>query len=390
MQHYLKWAFFSSISGILSGVAASVFLILLGGVTTFHDTHPMLIWFLPAAGFLIGLLYHYYGKDIAGGNNLILEEIHNPKKVTPVRMAPFILVGTIVTHLFGGSAGREGTAVQMGASLSDQLSKFFKIKPSERKILLACGAGAGFGAAIGTPWAGVIFGMEVINVGRFKLFALFECFIASFVAYHTTRILQVPHTRYPALETPLFTLKTMFFVLLAGCIFGLAAQAFARTTHFIERVLGRCIAYAPFKPMLAGFVLIVFYYLEGSYRYVGLGIPYIQDAFASHASFKEPVLKAVFTAITVGSGFKGGEFIPLVFIGATLGSALSVIFPVSFQLLASVGLAAVFAGAANTPIACSIMAVELFGLGIAPYAIAACWMSYYFSGRHGIYKSQKS
>lgn len=389
IKRYIRWTAISSISGLFSGIAASVFLILLDIATGIREGHHALIWFLPVAGFVIGWLYHHYGKDIAGGNNLILDEIHDPKKVTPFRMSPFILVGTVVTHLFGGSAGREGTVVQMGASLSDQLSKFFRIAPAERKILLASGAGAGFGAAIGTPWAGVVFGMEVINVGRFRPFALFECFVASFVAYYTTRILHAPHSRYPAIEFPAFAWKTIFFVLIAGCLFGLIARVFARVTHFIEHALGRLVAYPPLKPALAGLVLIALYYLEGSYRYVGLGIPYIQDAISNQASFNDPVLKGIFTAITVGSGFKGGEFIPLVFIGATFGSALSMILPVSFQLLAGVGFAAVFAGAANTPIACSIMAVELFGIGIAPYAFAACLMSYYFSGHHGIYRSQK-
>lgn len=377
------------ISGLLAGAAAAVFLITLNWATNFRDQNSIIIWALPMAGFIIGWVYYRFGKDIAGGNNLILEEIHDPKKVIPIHMAPFILVGTLVTHLFGGSAGREGTAVQMGASLSDQLSHFFKIEPEERKILLAAGAGAGFGAAIGAPWAGVIFGMEVIAVGRLRLFAWFECLVASFVGYFTTLLLGAPHTIYPKFEIPGLDPKTLFFVAIAGVAFGLTARGFAQLTHAVERLNGRFISYPPLKPFLAGILLVFLFNLEGTFKYVGLGIPVIQEALQEQTTFREPILKSIFTAITVGSGFKGGEFIPLVFIGTTLGGALALILPISFQLLAGLGFAAVFGGAANTPIACTLMAMEIFGLKIGPYAALACFVSYYFSGHQGIYRSQK-
>ncbi len=190
----LRWSLLSALSGILAGLAAAAFLILLAWATRTRDLHPQIIWFLPLAGFAIGLLYHHFGKGVEKGSNLILDEIHDPQNIVPVRMAPFILLGTIVTHLFGGSAGREGTAVQMGASLSDQLTYFFKIEPEERKILLVAGAGAGFAAAIGAPWAGTIFGMEVIAIGRLRTFAWLECLIASFTGYYG--VLLVRTTRY--------------------------------------------------------------------------------------------------------------------------------------------------------------------------------------------------
>ena len=388
MKHYLKWSLLAALTGIFAGIAAAVFLILLDLATQTREQHPMIIWLLPLAGFFIGWLYHQYGKDIAAGNNLILEEIHDPKKIVPFRMAPFILLGTVITHLFGGSAGREGTAVQMGASLADQLNKFLKIESNERKILLVAGAGAGFGAAIGTPFAGVVFGMEVIAVGRLKSFAWFECLIASFVAYYTTHLLNAPHSHYPQFPISNFDLKTLFFVAIAGISFGLSARFFSFFTHFIERTVKRFISYPPLKPFIAGILLVILYYLEGSYRYVGLGIQYIQEALLHPSSFADPAYKTFFSALTIGSGFKGGEFIPLVFIGTTLGSALSILLPVSFQLLGALGFAAVFAGASNTPIACTIMAMELFDYRIAPYALVACYASYLFSGHHGIYKSQ--
>ncbi len=386
---YARWGGLSALSGLSAGLAATVFLYALDWATELRDQNPIVIWGLPLAGLLIGWLYHRFGREVAAGNNLILDEIHDPKKVVPLRMAPLILVSTVITHLFGGSAGREGTAVQMGATLSDQLSRIFKIEIEERKILLVAGAGAGFGAAIGAPWAGVIFGMEVIHVGRLRLFAWFECLIASFVAYGTAILLKAPHSYFPVFEIPDLDTKIIFFVAVAAVVFGFAARIFVLTTHTVEWLQSKFISYPPLRPFLAGILLVGLFYIEGTYKYVGLGIPSIQEAFCAPATFREPVLKTFFTALTVGSGFKGGEFVPLVFIGTTLGSTLALILPVSFQLLAGLGFASVFGAAANTPIACTLMAVEIFGLRIAPYALVSCFISYYCSGQKGIYKSQR-
>ncbi|MBX3039955.1 MAG: voltage-gated chloride channel family protein [Bdellovibrionaceae bacterium] len=389
IKKYLRWSLLSVLSGALSGLAAAVFLISLEWATDTRNGYPVLIWALPVAGLFIGWLFHRFGKDVEGGSNLIIDEIHDPKKTIPLRMAPFVLIGTLLTHLFGGSAGREGTAVQMGASLSDQLSRFFKIEPEERKILLVSGAGAGFGAAIGAPWAGMIFGMEVIRIGRLRLFAWFQCLIASFVGYAVTLLMRAPHTRYPIPEIPNVDVRLLLWVALAGVIFGLAARFFSVLTHAVEEAAKRWIGFPPLRPFVGGVILILLFYGEGSFRYVGLGIPFIQSALEQVAGFADPVWKTVFTALTIGTGFKGGEFIPLVYIGATLGSALSVVIPLGFSFLGALGFAAVFGGASNTPLACTIMAMEIFGYRIAPFAFIACYMSYSLSGHRGIYRAQR-
>lgn len=373
----------------MAGIAAAVFLFLLDGATQIREGHHKLIWFLPVAGLFIGWVYHHYGKDVTGGNNLILDEIHDPQKIVPLKMGPLILLSTLFTHLFGGSAGREGSAVQMGATFSDQLSKFFKIDQEERKMLLVAGAGAGFAAAIGTPWAGLVFGMEVINIGKLKIFAWFECLVASYTGYYSVLLLGVSHSAYPNFIIPAFEWRSAFFVVIAGILFGSTARIFVQLTHFIETLMKRLITYPPLIPFCAGILLVGLYWLEGSYRYVGLGISFIQEALTLPSSFLDPLLKMLFSSLTIGSGFKGGEFIPLVFIGTTLGSALSLILPVSFKLLGALGFAAVFAGAANTPIACTLLCMEIFGYQIFPYAVLACFVSYYTSGYQGIYKSQK-
>ncbi|RYZ92863.1 MAG: voltage-gated chloride channel family protein [Proteobacteria bacterium] len=388
LRRCFRWCLLSAAVGILAGASSSIFLISLDCATNVRLANVNLIWFLPIAGFVIGWTYHHFGKDVAAGNNLIIDEIHRPSKVIPLRMAPFILIGTVATHLFGGSAGREGTAVQMGATLGDQLSKVLKLIPDERKILLVAGAGAGFGSAIGTPLAGVIFGMEFLNIGKLKLFAWFECAVASYVAFFVTHLLKAPHSSYPLVHVGGYHPVEFLYVAASGVLFGLTAVVFIRATHLVEKIQ-TLVRYPPLRPVFGGLLLIALYKLEGSYRFAGLGIEQIQTALARPSEFNVPILKTGFTALTIGSGFKGGEFIPLVFIGTTLGSFLSQLLPVSCGILGAVGFASVFAGASNTPLACSIMAIELFGIEIAPYAVIGCFVSYHFSGHRGIYKAQR-
>lgn len=388
LSHFLKLISVSLLAGILSGLAASLFLHSLKFVTTFREAHEWIIWFLPLGGLAIGLLYHHYGKDLAAGNNLIFDEIHDPKKKVPIIMAPFIYLGTVVTHLFGGSAGREGTAVQMAASLSDQLTSFFELSVIERRALLVLGAGAGFGAAIGAPLAGIVFGMEVIHVGKLKPFALLECLIASFSGYFITVLLQTPHTHYPQMPDTTFSFTALGYALIAGIVFGVTSRIFSKSTHVLEHSFS-FIKYPPLKPFVGGCILVMLFKMEGSYIYDGLGLDIVIRAFSMPESFLVPLKKLGFTALTLASGFKGGEFVPLVYMGSTLGSAFGTFLPSETRFFTSLGFASVFAGASNTPLACSIMACELFGWELAPYVLVSCYMSYYFSGHRGIYKSQR-
>lgn len=379
----------SILVGIFAGLTSAIFLHLLKLASDFRIHHMSIIWLLPFAGLVTGIIYHLYGREVSKGNNLILEEIHDPKKVIPIHMAPFVLLGTLLTHLFGGSAGREGTAVQMSASIADNIGNFFKVDQEGRKILLMAGVGAGFGSAIGAPIAGMIFGMEILYIGKLRLSSWPECLVASFTAYYIALLLKIPHSDYPQIDLPIINPQVIFAVVIAGIVFGLAALIFSRFTHLIEH-LSKKIIKAPYLiPFYFGVIIVGLYYLEGSYRYAGLGIEFIQNSLSSVSSFKDPAYKIFFTSLTVGSGFKGGEFVPLVFIGATLGSALSIILPASCSLLGSLGFASVFAGASNTPLACAVMAAEIFGWRIFPLSLITCYLSYYSSGHAGIYRSQK-
>lgn len=385
---YLRWILLSTLVGVLAGIAAGIFLYSLNWVTNLRIQNPALIWFLPIGGFFTGWLFHKYGKNITRGHNLILDEIHSPKNVIPFRMAPFILLGTLITHIFGGSAGREGTAVQMGASLADQVSHFLNVTPKERKNLLVAGISAGFSAAIGAPIAGFIFGIEVLQIGKIKFQAVIESFIASYIAYFTSVLLLTPHSVFPKVNVDNFNLKYIFSAVVLGVVFGLAIRIFLYSTHFIEKLFNK-MSLPSTRLFTSGVILSLLFFIEGSDRFTGLGINFIQQSFQQASLLSVPLFKIFFTSLTVGSGFKGGEFIPLVYIGSTLGSYFSTILPIALSLSTALGFVAVFGGAANTPLACSILAVEIFGPHVIVYAFIACYISYYLSGNKGIYKSQR-
>lgn len=386
---WLRRAFLSGLCGVMAGIAATLFLYLMYWATDARIHNPALIWFLPGAGLFIGMIYHRWGRSVEKGNNLILDEIHDPQKPLPFRMAPLILLSTVITHLFGGSAGREGTAVQMGASLSDQLARLFGVTGVERRNLLVAGTGAGFAAAIGAPWAGLIFGMEVTTKGKFSTISWFECLVAAFVGYGVTLALKAPHSIYPQVHVEDYGFQTLIAVSVAAVGFGMAASFFMKTTHWFEKAFRRLITYAPLRPMIAGLILSLFFYLEGSYQYAGLGIDVIQNSLLGPTDPWVPLIKSLATTLTVGSGFKGGEFIPLVYLGATLGSAMGSVLPAGPGVLASIGFSSVFGAASKTPIACAVMAIEIFGVRIAPFALLSGLIAFYFSGEHSIYPSQR-
>ena len=414
LRQSARWFLIASVIGILAGTASAILIESLNWATNTRESHPWLIALLPIAGLLVGLLYHHFGRSVEAGNNLILEQIHaeidHPGNATiQARMTPLILLGTFLTHLFGGSAGREGTAVQTGASLADQLTPLLHklridVTQPNRRILLMAGVAAGFGSVFGTPIAGAIFGLEVLTVATpthrtLNYRAVLPCFLASFVADITTRAWHVHHTAYTvtaealALATP--TATNLLSSIAAGIAFGLTALLFARLTHAVGHVFKRSISYPPLRPFIGGIIIAsaVLSPLRSGVdttRYIGLGIPTIVASFTQHLPHYDFAAKLAFTSITLGAGFKGGEVTPLFYIGATLGNALSSILSLPSSLLAAMGFVAVFAGAANTPIASTLMAYELFGPRAAAFAAIACMVSYLCSGSKGIYHAQRN
>lgn len=387
--YLLKWTILSLLVGAVAGTLSALFLSLLNLATDFRNSHPWMIYLLPLAGFFIGFLYYHKGKDVERGNNLVFDTIHNPKDVIPFKMTPLVLFGTIITHLFGGSAGREGTALQMSSATADQLHQPFQLSPSDRKILLIAGLSAGFAAVFGTPWAGAIFGIEVLLLGKIPQKSIFPAIAAAFIGAFVTGLWGVGHTHYHISLVPKISMMGVFYSIVAGLAFSIAAVSFVRITDFLSSIFKK-INDPVIRPVLGGFIVLGIVLLLGTYKYIGLGIPIIVDAFQQAAQPSDFAWKILLTAITLAAGFKGGEVTPLFFIGATLGSALSLFLPLPVGLLAGMGFVAVFAGAAKTPIACCIMAFELFGISCGWYVAIACVIAFLASGHHSIYNAPEN
>lgn len=385
----LKWLFICSIIGVLSGTASAWFLIALNWATNFREQQLWIIGFLPLAGVLIVFLYEKLSKDAARGNNLILEEIHHPKKKIPLLMAPLIFFSTVTTHLFGGSAGREGSAVQMGVALADEVNRWLKLHKRDRRILLICGISAGFASLFGTPLAATIFALEVFLIGTLVYEAILPSLFAAIIAHWVCNLWKPGHSHYAIFHIPDINAINILIAILAGIIFGLAGRLFANTNHLSHALFKKYVPHIYLRPVVAAAMVICFLLIWGDTEFIGLGLDTIENAFHIQQPYYSFLIKIVLTAITLGAGFKGGEVTPLFFIGATLGSALSGILPLPIDLLSGMGFVAVFTAAANTPIACILMGIELFGASSAIYIAISCVVAYLFSGHNGIYSSQK-
>ncbi len=376
--------------GVACGIASAIFLLALDWVTRFRTGNEVIVYTLPAAGLVIGALYDRFGKPIKGGNNLVIDTLHEGSAQIPLRMAPMVLVGTVLTHLFGGSAGREGTAVQMGASLADLIAHRFRVGARTRRQLLAAGIAGGFGSVFGTPVAGAVFGLEVVCLGNMEYDALFPALLASVVGDVVTRRLGVVHTAYPSpaplAVSPLLLAKWVVF----GLAVAFTAVAFVELTHGLKKVFERFLPRLPLRMAAGGLAVVVLWKLSGTSDYLGLGVPTIVRAFSDpHLPLYAFAAKLVFTAVTLSAGFLGGEVTPLFFVGAALGNVLGRALGLPLDLAAGVGLAALFGAAANTPLALSIMAVELLGASVAPHVVIVSVIAYLLSGHRGIYPAQR-
>ena len=409
LRYALKWMLIAGPVGAAIGSAVALFLWSLEAATACRQGHPWLLWLLPVGGVGIGAMYHLFGKSAEAGNNLIVDEIHEPGGGVPARMAPLVLIGTVATHFFGGSAGREGTAIQMGGSLSAEVGRRLRLGPVDTRQLLTAGVAGGFGAVFGVPLAGAIFAVEVLALGRLSYEAILPCLIASIVGDWTTRAWGIHHTTYAVTAlSPLASTHLSWPLLgkvaLAAVAFGLAGTLFAELTHGLGRAFKTLSPSPLLRPVIGGLIIIGLAYAVGR-DYIGLGVHVNPGASVSIVTCFHPGgatafswwWKILFTAVTLSSGFKGGEVTPLFFIGAALGNTLAWLLNAPVDLFAGLGFVAVFAGATNTPLACTIMGLELFapgrsdrvGNGFAVYLAVACFVAYLSSGHSGIYLSQR-
>lgn len=388
---FARWVLLGAAAGLLAGPAAAIFLVTLRWASGVHARNPDLLFLLPLAGIAIYWAYARLGGAAERGSNLLIEEVHLNRRSVPLQMIPLSFLAPVVTLVFGGSIASVGTAVQMGGALADWVARLLRLRKEERRILLMAGLSGGFGAVIGAPVSGAVFGMEVQSVGRVRYEGIVPCLVASVVGCEIVSALGVYAKTYPLLPGMPLELLLAIRVALAGVAFGVCSLLFIELTHAVSQALSRLTGRrAWLKPALGGSVIVALALLIGTQEYLGLSEPLLAAVWSGAAIAPFAFLfKLIFTALTVGSGFKGGEITPLFIIGATLGYVLAPVLGVPPLLLAAVGFVAVFAGASNTPLASTLMGAELFGGAGVEYMLIGAVVSYVFSGHRSIYTTQR-
>jgi H+/Cl- antiporter ClcA len=358
-----------AMSGVAAGLASFVFLELLDLATETRRDDEWLVWLLPVAGLAIGYVYHRFAGRAAGGTGLAVAEAHAYTKGAPARMAPMVLGGTLIGHLFGASVGREGTAVQMSSSLTDAGARRLGLDHDHRATLARAALAGGFGSVFGVPFAGIVFAMEVARRRTWE--ALLASVPAAFAGHAVVVGLGHEHTARPEIVVPFGFGDVVVLVALGWC-FGVTARVFATSVPITKRWFARWIRWAPARPMVGGLATLALTLLLGA-DYLGLSTHLLDAAFAGGTrDWYDAPLKLLFTVIALGSGFVGGEVTPLFVVGGTLGSFLADPLGLDPVAATALGLVAVFGAAAHVPLACTVMAVELFGLHALVPALLVC------------------
>ena len=387
LRVFAKWLVIASVTGAVGGLIGAAFHLSVDGANGLRASFPWLLWLLPAIGVLIALIYRYTHLE-SEGTNAVIDSIHLGERI-PLALVPVIFASAVLSDLGGRSAGREGAALQIGGGLGWSLGRLFRLDDKDMRLATLCGMSALFSALFGTPLTATIFALEVISVGVVYYSGLVPCLTAALAAFGVTRLFDIAPTRF-AVEAPALSPDILWRVAVLGVACAVMSIVFCETMHRSERLISRSVKNPYLRAAAGGLVIIALTYICGSTDYNGAGTAVISraitDGQAEPAAF---LLKLVFTAITLGCGFRGGEVVPTFFIGATLGCVLGPILGIPAGFAAAVGLVALFCGAVNCPVASVILSVELFGSGGTVLFAVACAISYMLSGYTGLYSSQK-
>lgn len=384
----LRWILFAVLSGIVIGFVGTAFYYGMQTVTGIRMAHPWLIFLLPAGGLAIVGLYHLLHDEKDTGTNLVLSAIHSNDNI-PLRMAPLIFISTLITHLFGGSAGREGAALQLGGSIGNSLGKLFRFDDKDQHIMIMCGMSASFSALFGTPMAAAIFSMEVVSVGIMHYAALVPCVIAALISHGIAGYFGIAPESFDLGILPAFNPKSAIIIGILAVFCAFLSMLFCIILHETEHLYKRFFKNPYLRAIVGGAIVIVLTLLVGNQDYNGTGMNVIEQCIEGNVFPLAFLLKMIFTAATLGAGYKGGEIVPSFFIGASFGCLFGNLVGFSPALCTAVGMGAVFCGVTNSPITSLLICFELFGFSGMPYYLIAIALSYMMSGYYGLYSSQK-
>lgn len=386
LRTFIKWLLLSGITGILCGVCGTAFHICMEFATDVRTANSFLIYFLPLGGVVIVFLYRICGLDNDPGTNIVISSIRTEGKI-PVRMAPLIFISAFITHLFGGSAGREGAALQIGGGLSAELAKLMKMSERNATLLIMCGMSGLFSALFGTPVTATFFAMEVISVGVFYYTATVPCFFSAITAFGISRLCGVEPVIYNVIA-PEVNVPNIAGAMLLGACTAVISVIFCWSLHKSSKLLKKKIKNDYIRIILGGILIVGLTMLAGT-DYNGAGMNIIQNAMSGTSRPEAFALKLLFTVITISCGYKGGEIVPSFFIGATFGNFFGSLIGLPPQFCAAMGLTALFCGVVNCPVSSLLLSIELFGGEGIIFFAAACSVSYILSGYYGLYTGQK-
>ncbi|MDO4155841.1 MAG: chloride channel protein [Oscillospiraceae bacterium] len=384
----VRWFLLSLVTGGIVGGVGAAFAWGMTWATWLRTQYPFLLLFLPISGLAIIGIYRTFHFEKDSGTDTVLSTLHAKTEI-PARMAPLIFVSTILTHLCGGSSGREGAALQIGGSLGNLLGRWFHLQPADKRVLVMCGMSAAFSAVFGTPLAAVFFAMEVGSVGIMYYAALVPCVTASFYASFIAKICRVEQEEYLVVSMPDWSLGTLAATVILGlCCAGLSVL-FCILLHETGCFLRKKIPNSYIRIVSVAIILVILGLFPNNTDYLGAGMPVLLRALSGQVVWYAFLMKLLFTVLTMAAGFKGGEIVPSFFIGATFGCLYGSLLHLSPSLFAALGMIAVFCGVTNCPITSLLIAFELFGMGAMPYFLICIAVSYMLSGYYGLYHSQK-
>lgn len=373
---------------VVMGIISFVFLKMLGLSSVFREFFPYCIWFLPLSGMLTAFVYKRYGGESSKGNNLIIQSANEGVKV-PKRLAFLTFIFTLLTHFSGGSAGREGTAVQIGGTLTSNVADKLGFKNEDRKIIILSGLSAAFGSVFGTPLAGAFFGMEVCCIGQLSVSAVIPCFLSSYLANAVTLLLGATHEVHKISAIPSLDIKSVLVFISASILFGLIGKLFALGVKYLKLLYAKIFKNTVLSALIGSVIVVLLIVLLNLNEYEGLSTWQQTTAFEGNANWYDMPVKFILTTLTLGAGFQGGEVTPLFDIGASFGGWYANLFGIEPSFLAAIGLICVFGSAANTPITTIMLGIELFGAEAVPYFVFATLISFIASGKSGIYPAQE-